>query len=62
MASLLFRLRILICVEVISEGEHIRDVALRIVEEGLDVNVHALLVEVVLDVLILPRATCSWCN
>ena len=43
MASLLLQ-RILVRVEIISEGKHIRDVALRIVEEGLEIGVHALLV------------------
>ena len=54
---LFITLRILVRVKVISEGEHVRDVALWIVGEGVEVGVHALLVQVVLDVLLLPRAT-----
>ena len=55
-ASLFFRLRVLVFVKVILEGKHVCDVVLRIVEEGLEVGMHALLLLVVLGVLLLPRA------
>ena len=51
MASILFRLQILIHIRVILEGKRVRSVALWIVKEGLEVGVHALLVQAVLDIL-----------
>ena len=55
--ALLILQRILVRVEIILEGKHVRDVALQISKEGLDIGVHTLLVQVVLAVLLLPRAT-----
>ena len=57
MASFLFRLQLLVCAKVISEDRHVCEVALRIIEEGFQVGVHGLLVQVVIDVLLFPRVT-----
>ena len=50
-------LQILVCAKVILEDKHVCDVALWIIEDGLEVGVHALLVEVVLGILFLLKAT-----